>query len=276
MTGCLIDDNMTTALIAEPIRQNWIEPSVEFELVPGLDAETVEQRGCCALVGSVDACLLADRFTVITDVALASWHAGAVALWTPVRPDEIDNVPVALDGVSRTAEAMARATIARFFGITITGWERGQSDGQAVVREHQGAFFEEVEPAVLNDLVRSWFILSGLPIATHVLVAPKALLEDDLNTVTAVVEALKTAASVGVSRRREIRRNMHTQFPGDRDQLVAFHNEQTFTLTKTVRKGWLDLIRRVGRAMNLPLPETIAFHTVGAAEEHGEPERAEQ
>jgi hypothetical protein len=275
VTVCLIDDNMTTALIAEPIRQSWVEPSIEFELEPGLDAETVGQRGGCALVGSVDACLLADRFTVITDVALASWHAGAVALWTPVRPDEIDNVPVVLNGVSRTAEAIARATIARFFGITITGWERGESNGDAVVREHEGAFFEEVEPATLNDLVRSWFVLSGLPVATHLLIAPRALLEEDPNEVASVVEALKSAGSVGVSRRREIRRNMHTQFPGDRDQLVMFHNEQTLTLTKTVRKGWLDLIRRVGRAMNLPLPETVSFHTFGAADESGQPDVAD-
>jgi hypothetical protein len=244
--------------------------------VPKLDAETVGQRGICALVGGVDACLLSDRFTVITDVALASWHAGAVALWTPVRPDEINNVPVALNGVSRTPAAVARATIARFFGITVSGWERGESSGEAVVREHEGAFLEEVEPAVLNDLVRSWFILSGLPLATHLLVAPKELLNEDPNSVTAVIDGLKAAASVGVSRRREIRRNMHTQFPGDRDQLVAFHNEQTFTLTKTVRKGWLDLIRRVGHAMNLPTPESVTFHTAGSVEEHGEPEGAQR
>jgi hypothetical protein len=271
VTRCLIDDNMTTALIAEPIRQGWIEPSVEFELLPKLDAETVEQRGTCALVGSVDACLLADRFTVVTDIALASWHAGAVALWTATRPDEIDNEPIVLGGVSRTAEAIARATIARFFGITITGWERNESTGVAVVREHEGAFLEEAEPAVLNDLVRAWFILSGLPVATHVLVAPKELLEQDPEAIVTLVEDLKAAAATGVGRRREIRRNMHTQFPGDRDQLVAFHNEQTLSLSKTVRKGWLDLVRRVGRSMNLPLPEAITFHTVGDPEEQAEP-----
>jgi hypothetical protein len=261
---------MTTALIAEPIRQGWIDPGSDFELVPKLDAETVGQRGTCALVGSIDACLLADRFVVVTDVAFASWHAGAVALWTPTRPDEIDNVPVILDGVSRTAEAIARATIARFFGITLTGWERNESTGEAVVREHQDAFLEEVEPAVLNDLVRAWFIMSGLPVATHVLVAPKELLDDEHDAIVSVVEDLKGAATTGVSRRREIRRNMHTQFPGDRDQLVAFHNEQTLTLSKTVRKGWLDLVRRVGRSMDLPLPEAIIFHTVGDPDEQAE------
>jgi len=271
VTRCLIDDNMTTALIAEPIRQVWIEPLVELELLPRLDAETVGQRGTCALVGSIDACLLADRYTVVTDIALASWHAGAVALWTATRPDEIDNVPIVLNGVSRTAEAIARATIAHFFGITITGWERNVSTGEAVVREHEGAFLEEVEPAILNDLVRSWFILSGLPVATHVLVAPKELVEADPEAIVALVETLKDAATTGVSRRREIRRNMHTQFPGDRDQLVAFHNEQTLTLSKTARKGWLDLVRRVGRSMNLPLPEAITFHTVGNPDEQAEP-----
>ncbi len=269
MTYCLVDDNMTTALIAEPLRQNWVDGKGAIELVSGLTAEAVTDRGLCALVGSVDAAMLSDRFSVITDVGLASWHAGAVALWTPTRPDEVDDVPIDLNGISRTAEAIARATIARFFGMTLRGWTRGEEDGEAIVREHQDAMIE-IESGVLTDLVRGWFILSGLPIVTHALVVPNDLIEREPETVLAVVEHLKESVHTGVKRRREIRRNLHDLYPVDRDQLVTFHNEQTITLSKTARKGWLDLLRRVGRAMALPEPETITFVTVGETDSETE------
>jgi hypothetical protein len=261
-----VEDNLTTALIAEPIRQGWLEPSEGLELVPVLTAEAVAQADAMALLGSIDGCLLADRFTIITDVGVASRHNGAVALRSAVRPDELNDVTIGLDSVSRTAEAIARATVARFFGVTVSGWSRDAAATEAEVLEHNDAYIEEPEPAVVNDLVRAWFIMSGLPVATHVLVVPNELLANDPESVASVVDQLKTAASTGVERRREIRRNLHEHFPGDRDRLVAFHTEQSLSLTKTVRKGWLDLLRRVGHAMSLPAPDALTFHTFGESE----------
>ena len=266
MIRCLVEDNLTTALIAEPIRQGWLDSAEGPELVPALTAEAVAQANEMALIGSVDACLLADRYTIITDIGVASRHNGAVALRTAVRPDELNEVSVALDGVSRTAEAIARATVARFFGVSVSGWSRGSSSSEALVLENNDAFIEEPEPAVVNDLVRAWFIMSGLPVATHVVVVPNELLANDPESVMSVVDQLKSAAATGVERRREIRRNLHEHFPGDRDRLVAFHTEQTLSLTKTVRKGWLDLLRRVGHAMGLPAPDALTFHTFGESE----------
>lgn len=260
---------MTTALMAEPLRQGWIDGAADIELVSSLDAETVARREVSALVGSFDAALLADRFTVVTDVALTSWHAGAVALWTPTRPDEVDDVQIDLDGVSRTAEAIARATVSRFFGMTLRGWNRGVPEQQAVVREHQDAMMQ-IESGVLSDLVRAWFILSGLPIVTHALVVPNQLIENEPQRVTQIVGHLKEAVQTGIKRRREIRRNLHDLYPVDRDQLVTFHNEQSITLSKTARKGWLDLMRRVGRSMGLPLPEDLRFVTIGEPEHEGD------
>ncbi|MGA7672466.1 MAG: MqnA/MqnD/SBP family protein [Nitrolancea sp.] len=257
---------MTTALVAEPLRQGWIEDAANVELVKDLTAETVSERGLCALVGSIDAAILSDRFTVITDVGLTSWHSGAIALWTLVRPDEVDDVMIDLDGVSRTAEAVARATITRFFGMTLRGFNHGDGSGEAIVREHQDAMLE-IETGQLNDLIRGWFILSGLPMVTHALVVPNELIENDPDTVRQIVERVRESVRTGVKRRREIRRNLHQLYPVDRDQLVTFHNEQTISLSKTARKGWLDLLRRVGRQMDLPLPETISFLTVGEPDE---------
>ncbi len=269
MTICLVDDNLTTGLIAETIRNGWIDDADSFELVSGLTAETVADRGACALLDGVEALRLADRFTVATDVGLVSWHSGAIALLTPTRPDEVDDVMVELNGVSPTAEAIARATIARFFGMTLRGFRRGDETGGVSVREHQDAILE-IESGVLTDLVRAWFILSGLPVVTHAMVVPNDLIERAPDTVRTLVTGLGEAAQTGVKRRREIRRNMHSLYPVDRDQLVTFHNEQTISLSKTARKGWLDLVRRVGRAMSLPQPEAINFVTVEEPDEESE------
>ena len=179
MIRCLVEDNLTTALIAEPIRQGWLDPVDGLELMLTLTAEAVAQADAMALLGSVDACLLADRYTIITDVGVASRHDGSVALRSAVRPDELDVVTVSLDGVSRTAEAIARATVARFFGITVNDWTRDSASNDPIVLEHNDAFIEEPEPVVVNDLVRAWFIMSGLPVATHVLAVPNELLAND-------------------------------------------------------------------------------------------------
>lgn len=253
--ACLIDDTLSTALIAYPLAQGWVTDldTDGLELVAGLTAEQVTQRGgkTCALLNSVDAALLAERFAVVTDLALVSHHAGAISLWTPGRPDEVEQATAALDGVSRTAEAVARATIPHFYGIEIAGWSRVVSRSEVVIREGVEALRQN-EPGELSDLVRAWFILSGFPLPTHILVVPKDLAADDPSAVEALVGRLTRVLEVGTQRRRELRRNLAEQYDLNRERLLALHTEQTTTLSKTARKAWFDLLRRVGRGMSLP------------------------
>jgi hypothetical protein len=257
---CLIDDCLTTAFLTWSLKHGQATEPSRFELVSGLRAEAVAERDACALIGSVDAALLLASHCVVTDVAFVSWHFGPYALWTPARPDEIDNVPVALDGVSRTAEALARATLHHFFGITVTGWDRQRSEGQAVVREGAGAL-RAPESGELNNLVRAWYILSSFPFATHLLVVPKAMAEDS-HRVGRLVDSLKHALADGQEHRREVRRDLAAEFDLDRDKLVDFQTDQTFTLSRTARKAWLDLLRRVQRPLKLPESPNPDFVTL--------------
>lgn len=260
METCLIDDSLTSAVFSYPVAQGWVAPK-GMEVVPGLTAEMVAKRNCCALVGSVEAALLLNRFAVVTDIALVSHHTGDIRLWTANRPDEIEHARIDLNGVSRTAEALARATIFHFFGIDVVGWDRMSPDGEAIVREGTPAL-TLVESGVLSDLVRAWFILSGSPLATHVLVAPRELVEEGTRALQPVVKALDASFNVATERRRQLRRDLEEALGLDRDQLAEFQADQTVSLSKTARKGWLDLIRRVGRAMNLPNLEPPAIVTV--------------
>jgi hypothetical protein len=204
---------------------------------------------------------LLDRFAVVTDVALVSHHTGDIRLWTANRPDEVEHATVSLDGVSRTAEALARATIFHFFGIDVIGWDRLSPDGEASVREGAAAL-TPVSSGYLSDLARAWFIMSGSPLATHVLVAPRDLAEQDARALQPVIKVLEAAFNVAIERRRQLRRDLEDAFGLDRDLLVAFQTDQTASLSKAARKGWLDLVRRVGRAMNLPSVEAPVIVTV--------------
>ncbi len=263
METCLIDDSLTTAVFSYPVAQGWVAPK-GLEVVSGLTAEMVAARNACALIDSVEAALLLNRFAVVTDIALVSHHTGAIRLWTANRPDEIEHASISLNGVSRTAEAIARATIFHFFAIDVIGWDRRSSDGDAIVREGAPAL-TPVEAGYLNDLVRAWFILSGSPLATHVLVAPRELAEQGTRALQPVVKALDASFNVATERRRQLRRDLEDATELDRDQLVEFQTDQTVTLSKTARKGWLDLVRRVGRAMNLPNVEAPVIVTVNPA-----------
>ncbi|MDI3339025.1 MAG: hypothetical protein QJR03_00690 [Sphaerobacter sp.] len=260
MIACTIEQSLTTAAVTYPIERGWVEPPEGLELVPRLTAEQVAERRACALLGSIDAAFLAADYAVVTDLALVSHHSGSIALWTATRPDEIDHTVVALDDVSRTAEAVARATIAHFYGIQVTGWDRTTGERDAAVREGVAAF-QPPATGQLGDLVRAWFILSGFPLPTHLLVAPREVVAEDPDSVRRLVQQLQHLLAVSSERRREMRRNLAEDLGLDRERLVAFQNDQTFTASKTVRKAWLDLIRRTSRAMRLPAVDEPAIFT---------------
>jgi hypothetical protein len=77
------------------------------------------------------------------------------------------------------------------------------------------------------------------------------------------MDDLHKVAAMANERRRELRRNLAEEFGLDRERLLAFQDEQTMALSKTARKGWLDLVRRVSRQMKLPSTEGIEFVTIG-------------
>lgn len=262
---CLIDDSLTSAMFAHPIERGWVEAD-GFELVPDLRAEQVAERGACALIGSIEAALLMEDYAIVTDVALVSRHVGGIALLTPRRPDEIEKASVALGSVSRTAEAVARATIGHFYGIEITGWEREEATDDAVVVEGAGAL-QRLEDGHLGDLVRAWFILSGSPLPTHLLVVPKQLANDEPDAVESIVNQLVAAFDTGIERRREMRRNLSDAHGIDRDRLIEFQSDQIPSLSKSARKAWLDILRRTNRAMKLPTVSDPTVITVGKAPE---------
>lgn len=265
MQRCLIEQNVSTAVVSHPFEQGWLtEPAVE--LLPQLTAEKVAAEKACALVGSVDASLLLDSHVVVVDFGLVSRHTGPFAVRSEQRLDEVDDAAVAIRGISRTAEAVARTTVFHFFGINVAQWDENASEGDVVVLEDAAAF-QARDLEHLGDLVRAWFILTSFPLPTHLLVVPKELAANDPAAVVEVVRTLNQAVEVSTERRRELRRNVTDDYGLDRDRFVEFQSDQQTTVSKTARKAWLDLLRRTQHAMKLPPVKEPDFVSVGEASE---------
>lgn len=269
----MIEQSLTAAVLSYPVEQGWWKNDSSLELVPPLTAGQVAGAGCAALVSSVEACRLVETHAIITDVGLVSHHSGPMALWTPQRPDEIEHATVNLGDVSLTAEALARVTLGHFYGIEADDYVRADTvdatgGATVIVREGLSAFHPP-ESGELNDLVRAWFILTSFPLPTHLLVVPRELAEEEPDEVEMLVTTLRSILDISQQKRRELRRDLANDFDLDRDRFSAFQQDQTTAVSKSVRKAWLDLLRRVSRSMKLPPvsePLFVTALTAGSSE----------
>ncbi len=251
MPDCLIEQNVTTAVYSLPIAQGWLEPAARYRLEERLTAERVRSRGMPALLGAVEAARLADEFVVLADVALVSQHSSSVAMQTSERPDVLDQVRVALDGVGLTAEALARATITAFYGITVTGWDRGVSVGPLLVLEDAAALAQPLSER-FHDLGRAWFVLSSLPFPSHVLVVPRRMVAEQVEALRHLVAELHAAREAALARRREVVTQLAREHMLNRERLEALLSDQSYRLTQRARSGWRELLHRTGHDLGVP------------------------
>src|SRR4051812_37274374 len=98
-----------------PITAGWIDATgnIEVALEPGLTATRVGPDDL-ALIPSAEVLRLQTSHEIVSDVAVVADAVGAVAMRTPVRPDEVEAPLVRLFGSGGTAEMLARATLAPF------------------------------------------------------------------------------------------------------------------------------------------------------------------
>ena len=117
----LIDDSLATAPFAYPLTAGWFIPAdgVTVEARPRLRGVDLAAEAA-ALLPAAEIALCQETHGVVPAVALVAGAVGAVAMRTPVRPDEVERSPVRLLGTSGTAELLARATLRPFYGIEPT------------------------------------------------------------------------------------------------------------------------------------------------------------
>lgn len=251
MTRLLLHDALTTANLVEPLRLGWIDHDVDITFAPLIRAGDIG-ADTFALVPAPEFTLLSGTHRIAPEVAVVDGGpTSAVAMLTPVRPDEIESSSVVLYETSATAELLARALIWPFFGITVTDWLREpRNDAQITIVEGVAAL-QDPEAGHMVDLGRSWFVMTGMPLVTHVLAVPATAPEDDR---AVIVELLRSATNVSHERRRELRLLFDDQYRVERERLVAYLNSQRYVVDDSAREALIALfVRGAGGSSYLPL-----------------------
>lgn len=249
----LLHDTLATAPIAFPLAAGWLETDLTVEPRASLGASDLGPDDL-SLIPSAEIALLTESHVVVPGVAVVAQQVGAVAMRTPIRPDEVGPTPVRLWEASGAAEILARATIGPFYGITPTEWTADATAQAKVVVVEGATAIDPPEAGFAEDLVRAWFILSGQPFVSHLLVAPN---DADPVGIAPMVKTLTKAIALAHERRRDLRRALAERHDLDREPFAAVLNAQRYRLGDDDRRALLMLLQKGNKGSTYPYPWTI-------------------
>jgi hypothetical protein len=255
----LLHDTLATLPFTLAFAEGWVAPpdGLSVELRPELPGGALGPD-VAALLPTPEAALLVGSHAVVPTVACLTDSNGAVSLRTPVRPDEVERTPVRLAGVSSAAELLARGTLRAFYGIEPAHWDRGEgAEAQAVVLEGAEAL-RPAEAGFAEDLSRAWFILTGLPFVSHLLVVPDG---DGAGTadVGPVVTLLGAARAAAHERRRTWRQPWVERQGIPRERFDEVLNGQRHALDPDDRRALTALLSHGGRGTPYPTSPAWRF-----------------
>ena len=235
----LIDETFATATYTVPIASGWVSPpdGITVEIANRLSTDSTSEEHI-VLAPASEILRLQQTHQVAAGVAVVADANGAIAMRTPVRPDEVEATPVRLLDTSGIAELLARATLKPFYGIEPTSWVRDGDSPEAahaeVVIVEGAEALREPEAGFSEDLSRAWFILTAQPVVSHVLLVPRAL---PLVLLQETLTFLDAARTEGVARRPEWRPQLADREGVGRDRASAFWAAQRLKLEPADRAG---------------------------------------
>jgi predicted solute-binding protein len=236
----VVHDSLATASVAEPARLGWVEGATHIVLAESPEAVGAVDQSML-LWPAPEATLLVDTHAIVPDVAIVEQSASAVALRTPVRPDALEETVVRLYETSATGELLARALMWPYFGLSVTAWiHEPDADAAAVVVEGAMAL-QEPEAGFTTDLGKAWFVMTGMPVVSHVLLVPRsAPPEERAAAITVLQECIGTAWE----RRRELRPLLDERYGVPRERLVDYLSSQRHILDEKDREALTALLLR--------------------------------
>lgn len=250
----LIDRALESAYIAGGIGSLEIS-DLEICVLSGLQASDVGPSDI-ALLPAAEVALLTGTHLVDPEFGISTSESGAIAMRTPVRPDEIEEASILLYNVSGTAELLARATIWPFYGIKTTAWAT-EADGTSTIAIVDGTdALEAPEAGFSEDLVRAWYILTEQPVVTHLLVTP---FEATGVQIERARLTLADAAAVGYANRRELRKAIQAESRVDAQRLIDFLARIRYDLDGPARTAAYSLIARGSGGTRYPLLREIPW-----------------
>ncbi len=257
----LLDDSPVIAPLALALELGWAILPVPVRTISGLTAQTMrEYPGAVGFTPLAEYADLQRDYTILPDLAAGGNHDAATILIADRRLDEIDDPIVDLGASSRTTELLVRAILLKFYGITAAAWlHDGQEppvgdEGQQTIEIRDGGealhLLNVPGDRIISDLGRAWFILTGFPPVSHLLLAPTSRLAD--SALEALLAALPLALAVVNERRRELRRTLAERYGVSRELLNSFYADQFLTLTGDAQKSILAIFPAGAWGMDLP------------------------
>lgn len=281
MPGVLFDDAPGPAYLALALELNRSRLAPGLRSIEQLTAHSALEHPHSLLLAPVaEYAALQETHLVSPVLAVAGTHRGAAAL-TADRPfDQVEAPRVEFDRTSRTSECLARATIWRFYGIrpalfvrdgvatapppppgdvagVVGEGEAGTVSGTQMIRLIEGATalraLSDDTGSAVADLGRAWFILTGLPPVSHLLLVPRALLRDCPGAYEAAVASLTSTVNTINERRKAIRRELAERYRLPSEAARDFFGDLRWTFDLAVRKSAVQLFNRGAWGMGLPL-----------------------
>lgn len=226
----------------------------ELRIQERLDAATVRAVPGVALLDTLEALTLLPACWIATDLAVVSEHTSAVALLTPDRPDRLQETSVALGTCRAASEALARTTIEPFFGVRVREWHRGdQTSRHPELRLVEDEMALHAPNERHHDLGRAWFILTGYPFVSHVLVVHPEVPREYRSMLAPLLRRLGDTLR---ARAAEIASEVATTQAVDAGRLHAYLSEAVGELAPRARRAIVEIVRRSGVDLRAPAPES--------------------
>jgi hypothetical protein len=235
---------MATIRIADSILTAYLAAGVDALAEAGLRLATESDEPEFAVIetGAIGAW---QGHAVNPDVGIVTRDHGTIALQSAVRADELNAPRIWLRSVSRTTELVARSTAGPFFGFRPRAWVADDSvEVDAVVVDEASALLT-LETGFREDLTRAWFIITGLPLVTHVLaVASRA----DPRHVAAVAAWMGDAGALDGDTRLVVRTRLANETNVPLETVAELLGGLRWTMGVEDRRSIAELFARAGVA----------------------------
>lgn len=259
----LIHETLTTLYFAQPARDAPGAAGFDVEFRDSLGARGL-QAGDAALIPAAEIAHLTASHVVVPEVAVVFDGSGPIAMRVPVRPDEIELTPVSLNGVSGTAEILARATLEPFYGIRTSDYAIGTAADAKVVLLEGVETLLPVEAGFQENLVRAWFVLTGQPVVSHLLVVPKSWPAAEIDKLAKTMTAMREQ---GHARRSELRAAAAESAGVQRDALPPVFATMRYALDAADRRALLMLLQHGNKGSTYPYVWTVDYVEAAPADE---------
>jgi predicted solute-binding protein len=300
-----LPDEATLLPLTAGLRLGWVVSPVPTRWVTAAQAEAEAGDGAVTLASPLAYARLAATHVVVGDVAVAGEPRGAVALATEQRPDELGDVEIDVRDATPAAEALARILRALHFGAgglwkmtrepspgatarlaegdaalpLLTAAEQAAADAaRAEVAAQRAAAdaapgdeaAEREAPArpggYVEDLARAWFVLTGLPWVSHLLLAPQAVALDRPAELAGVVGALRDSLQRGREQETVVVAEAAARLGLPTRALRDFYRLRRYQLGEREQQALSVFYQRAARYAGLPAAPELRI--ISASGEH--------